>query len=322
MSRRRPSAIVRLLGPAAALAVALTVAGCGGDDGEELTVDPRDERVITVAPFSFTEGIVLAEIYAQAMEVGGYPVERAPDLGAREIIEPALEQGVVDFVVEYTGAALEFVVLGGGAATADPAINARSLRSEMADRGITVLHRAAAENNNALVVRQDMADREGLETVSDLVPLAGDLRLGGPPECPDRPVCIPGYRRVYELEFGEFVALDAGGPRTVAALEAGEIDVAVLFTTNGGLADRRFVVLDDDLGLQPADAVVPVVRTAVLDYHGEGLRRLIDRVTREIHTADLIQLNRRVDIEGESPAAVARRFLEQNELLPAAAASA
>jgi len=304
------------------LLVGAVLAACGSDDGDRQAVDPRDERVITVAPFSFTEGIVLAEIYAQAMEAAGYQVERAPDLGAREIIEPALEQGVVDFVVEYTGAALEFLVIGGGAATADPAINARALRAELAERGVTVLHRAPAENNNALVVRTETAERDDLDEVSDLVPLAEGLRLGGPPECPDRPLCIPGYRRVYGLEFGEFVPLDAGGPRTVAALEAGEVDVAVLFTTNGELAGARFAVLEDDRGLQPADAVVPVIRTAVLEHHGEELRDLIDGITREIHTADLIQLNRLVDGEAQPPAEVARRFLEQNGLLPAAAASA
>ena len=304
----------------AALIVAalLAVAACGGDD-DGATADPRDERVITVAPFSFTEGIVLAEIYAQAMEAAGYPVERAPDLGAREIVEPALEQGVVDFVVEYTGAALEFLVIGGGAATADPAANARALRNEFASRGVTVLHRAPAENNNALVVRKESAQRQALKTVSDLVPLASSMTLGGPPECPQRPLCIPGYRRVYGLDFGQFIALDAGGPRTVAALEADEIDVAVLFTTNGELAGGRFVVLKDDLGLQPAEAVIPVIRTAVLDRYGDDLRRLIDRISPEIHTADLIQLNRRVDRDGEAPAAVARSFLVQNGLLPTAA---
>jgi len=298
----------------ALLAAVVIAASCGGgDDGE--SVSAPDDALITVAPFSFTEGLVLAEIYAQAMEAGGYPVQRAPDLAAREIIEPALEQGVVDFVVEYTGAALEFLIIGGGAASADPAVNARRLRAEFAERGVTVLHRAPAENNNALVVRQDTARQQELEQVSDLVPLGPELTLGGPPECPQRPLCLPGYRRVYGLDFGAFVPLDAGGPRTVAALEEGEIDVALLFTTNGELTGGRFVVLEDDGGLQPADAVVPVVRTKLLERYGDELRRLVDRVTKEIHTADLVQLNRRVDSDGEQPAAVAADFLRQNELL-------
>ena len=299
------------------LALAVVAAACGGDDAQE-EVAPTDPRVITVAPFSVTESIVLTEIYTQAMEAHGYPVEQAADLGAREIIEPALEQGVVDFVVEYTGAALEFLVIGGGAATSDPAVNARALRRELGARGVTVLHRAPAENNNALVVRSETAEELGVATVSDLVPLGRSLTLGAPPECPERPLCIPGYRRVYGLEFGEFVPLDAGGPRTVAALDAGEVDVAVLFTTNGELGSDRFVVLEDDRGLQPADAIVPVIRTAVLDRHGEELRELLNRITREVHTADLIQLNRRVDGGGEAPAAVAAEFLEENNLLPMA----
>ena len=298
------------------LVAAVLAAACAGDDAEEQVVAGRDDDVITVAPFSFTESLVLTEIYAQAMEDAGYPVERAPDLGAREVIEPALEQGVVDFVVEYTGAGLEFLVMGEGVATADPAVNARALRAEFAHRGVTVLHRAAAENNNALVVRAETAEELGLETVSDLVPMADELTLGGPPECPDRPLCIPGYQRVYGLEFASFVPLDAGGPRTLAGLQSGEVDVAVLFTTNGELGSGDYVVLEDDLGLQPADAVVPVVRDDMLERHGAELRDLIDSVTREVHTADLIQLNRRVDVDGEQPALVAAGFLRQNGLVP------
>jgi osmoprotectant transport system substrate-binding protein len=301
------------------LVVAVVAAACGGD---EPAAPSAPAEAITVAAFSFTEGLVLAEVYAQAMEAAGYPVERANDLGAREIVQPALAQGKVDFVVEYTGAALEFVALEGGRATADAAANARALRDALAPRGVAVLHRAPAENNNALVVRADKARRQSLRTVSDLLPIDDRLALGGPPECPDRPLCIPGYRRVYGLQFGRFVPLDAGGPRTVAALQGGDVDVAVLFTTNGDLASGEFVVLEDDLGLQPADAVVPVIRTEMLERHGRELRSLIDSVTREIHTADLIQLNRRVDRGGESPAAVARSFLEQNRLLPAAPGSA
>ena len=110
----------------------------------------------------------------------------------------------------------------------------------------------------------------GLENVSDLT---ADLTLGGPPDCPDNAVCAarPRVRPTTSTCRRSFVPLDGGGPLTVAALEEGEIDVAILFSTNGIIADKGWVVLDDDQGLINADNIMPV---AVAGTHRCLWRRL------------------------------------------------
>src|SRR5687767_8857854 len=90
--------------------------------------------------------------------------------------------------------------------------------------------------------------------------VASQLTLGGPPECPERPFCIPGLRDTYGLEFGNFQPLDVGGPLTVEALRAGDIDVALLFSTASVIADEGWVDLEDDEALQAAENITPVVR--------------------------------------------------------------
>jgi osmoprotectant transport system substrate-binding protein len=95
--------------------------------------------------------------------------------------------------------------------------------------------------------------------------VASQLTLGGPPECPDRPFCIPGLEEVYGIEFGNFVPLDVGGPLTVEALQNGEIDVALLFSTQSVIAENGWVLLEDDQGLQTAENITPVVRQDALD---------------------------------------------------------
>ena len=92
------------------------------------------------------------------------------------------------------------------------------------------------------------------------------LTFGGPPECPSRPLCLPGLRRTYGLRFEEFVELDTGGPVTRQALRDGAVDVALLFSTDpslGGAAD--LVELVDDRDLQPDENVTPLVHRDVLD---------------------------------------------------------
>lgn len=291
------------------LALTLVLGACGGGGGSA----GRPDGVI-VAAFGFSESHILAELYAQAMEARGIPVQRALDLASREVVEPALEQGVVDFVPEYSGTALEFLNRAAGQATSDPEATYRLLSEAFAARGVTALTPAPAQDQNAVAVTRATAERLGLRTVSDLRPVAPALVFGAPPECPERRFCLAGLTAVYGLSFKEFRPLDAGGPLTVGALEGDEIDVGLLFTTSPAVATSDLVLLADDRGLQPAENVVPVVRTPVLERHGDALRRAADEVSRVLTTQELIGLNRRVDVEGAAPAEAAREWLVRHGL--------
>jgi len=294
------------------LALALAVGGCGGSGGDDSAGGGRDG--VTVAAFGFSESRILAELYAQAIEAKGIPVRRALDLASREVVEPALEQGVVDFVPEYSGTALEFLNKGAGQATSDAEATYRLLGEAFATRGVTALERAPAQTQNALAVTRATADRLRLTRVSDLRQVAPGLVLGAPPECPERRFCLAGLTAVYGLTFKEFRSLDAGGPLTVGALEGNEIDVGLLFTTSPAVTTSGLVLLADDRGLQPAENVVPVVRTSVLERHGDTLHQAVNAVSRLITTAELVSLNREVDVDGETPSQAARSWLARHGL--------
>jgi osmoprotectant transport system substrate-binding protein len=118
------------------------------------------------------------------------------------------------------------------------------------------------------------------------------------------------------LHFERFLPLDVGGPLTVAALEGGEIDVAVLFTGDRPVIGWRLVFLTDDLELQPAENITPVVRQDVIDAHGPDIQRRLNRVTRRLTTADLARLVRRVDVGGEDPARLAAAWLRRTAVTP------
>ncbi len=138
--------------------------------------------------------------------------------------------------------------------------------------------------------------------------LSTTLKLGGPPECPERPFCLLGLKDTYGLEFAEFVPLDAGGPLTVTALTGGQVDVGLLFTSDPAIATNSFVLLEDDKQLQLADNIVPVVRQEVLDANPEVadlLNTVMERLTQE----ELTNLNKAVTVDARAAKDVATEWI-------------
>jgi len=163
---------------AIALLVAVFVASaCGGSStgGAKPTVK--------VGSTNFYEQGILGELYAQILENSGYTVERKFNLGNREIVQPALESGQIDVDAEYLATLLSFVDKSAKAST-DPKQTAKDLQTALSAKKLTVLDFAAATDQNGFVVTKDTAAKYNLKKLSDLTPLAGQLVLGGPPECP------------------------------------------------------------------------------------------------------------------------------------------
>ena len=303
---------------AVGLALAIACAACTASGGQNppasASASGAGPAVITVGSFDFPESVLLAYLYAGALSARGYPVRVLPDLGSRELVEPALMTGLIQLVPEYTGSALEFVSLGQTHATASVAVTASALVSWMGARGIVTARPAAAQDANAIVVTATTAARYRLRTISDLAREAPGLVFGGPPECPERPNCLPGLRQAYGLRFRAFAALDAGGPLTRQALDSGDIGVALLFTTDPAIQARHLVELTDTRGLQPAENIVPVLRRATAQRYGQGLLAALDAVSARLSTVTLTALNAQVELAGQDPRAVAARWLRAQGL--------
>jgi osmoprotectant transport system substrate-binding protein len=277
--------------------------------------DARGDDAITVASFNFPESVLLAEIYAQAIEGAGMRVEREPSLGPRELVMPALLQGLVEFVPEYAGSGLQFLA-GDGSTSPDDEINHQRFAERLGTLDVTALDASPAEDQNGFAVTAETAQRYGLRTLSDLATVSRELVFGGPPECTRRPFCIPGLERSYGITFGQvFSNLDTGGPRTVSALAEGTVDVALLFTSDSAIDLNDFVLLEDDLDLQPAENVTPVIRTGVLDRFGPPLADTVNAVSALLSTGELRTLNAEV-ARGATPQQIARAWLASNGLEP------
>ena len=274
----------------------------------------RTGTEVVVASFNFPESAVLAEIYARAIAAAGIPVRKELDLGPRELVQPALLSGMVDVVPEYLGTALASLAPAPGAPTTDTAAGRERLASLLAPRGVRVLDPAPAQNQNGLVVTRATAERFRLQAVSDLAAIAGDLALGGPPECPQRRYCLDGLQRVYGLRFGRFVPLDTEQQRATA-LADGVVDVAVMFTTDGRLAPGDLVLLRDDRALQPSENVVPLVSSRAAERYGTALIESINAVSARLTSNSLRFLNWRISIADRDISTEARGWLERQTLV-------
>jgi len=138
--------------------------------------------------------------------------------------------------------------------------------------------------------------------------IASQMILGGPPECPTRPFCEKGLTDKYGLKFKDFKPLDAGGPLTKAALDRGDIQIGLLFSSDGSIAAKGYVVLNDDKHLQNADNVVPVGRSAALKPDAVSVLNQIDA---KLTTSDLAAMNKSADIDKQDPSQIASDYLKK-----------
>ena len=294
--------------------VLLVVLAACGSASKTVPASALGDNAITVGSFDFAESELLAEIYSQALERGGFQVHRQFEIGPRELVLPAMSAGFVEFVPEYLGTAEQFLSLGAAREGSDaPAIH-RALDQTLRAGDLVALASSPAQDANAFFVTRATAARDGLHDLSDLARVDDQLTFGGPAECASRPLCLVGLQRTYGLQFKQVVSLDAGGPLTRQALSEGAIDVALLFTTDPVIDSDGFVELRDDKGLQPAENVTPLVRTEIVDRWGSRLVELVDGVSERITTADLRELNGRVARGEGDVVTVARAWLEEQGL--------
>lgn len=306
---RRPRSYV--LG-AALLAIGLVLGACGSGGDEEVGGSGNEEKgSITVGSDGFYEAQIVGAMYALVLEEAGYDVTSKLDLDSREVRLPAMESGEIDVAPEYIASLLSVIDPDSGGATT-PEEGAETLAPLLEDMGLELLEPSDAVDVNAFVVTPETADKYGLSSMSDLAGVEDELTLGAPPECPKRPYCLPGLKETYGVDLSaNFKPLEYGAA-TVQALEAGAIDIALLFSTDPLISQKGLVLLDDDKNLQQADNITPLVRSEILT---DEIAELLNAVSAALTTDNITPLNARVLVDQEDPEDVARDFLEENGLL-------
>lgn len=297
-------------------AVALLAAACGDDDDDVAADDgddteEREGPPISIGAQDFQESAIVSEIYRQALEGEGFDASIQQVGGFRDLLFAAFEAGDVNLAPEYVASELDFIEEG--LATNDVDESMDELQPLLADMGLVALEPSDAVNTNVIVVTRETADDLGLETVSDLGDHADDLTLGALADCEENAFCIPGLQRVYDIDLTDnFVPLDYGLIAT--SLQEGEIDVGFLFSTDAVLDGDEYVVLEDDEDMFAADNVFPLATQDLVDAYGDDLSGVLDAISAELTTDDLIEMNSRHDVDREDPDVIAADWLDENDV--------
>lgn len=278
---------------------------------------------VRIGSDNFYESRLVAEIYAQVLEMNGWTVDRQLGLGSRLERNPIFQEGQVDLVPEYVGSGLGYYTLADGASeelaaievTSDGETNRANLQEALTLAGVdaTVLAISTGEDTNAAVVRADTAAELGLTTMSDLAAVQADLVWGIPPDCAANPLCA-GALEAYGITYppAELVELAACDAPIAEALNGNAIDFAWLCSTQPQIAQYGFVVLEDDLDTQPAENMAPIVRNDFLATAGieaADLGAILDPFSAALTTEALTEMGVKVAVEQQDIEAVAAEFI-------------
>lgn len=277
------------------LALAVPLAACSGGGGDSVRVGSKD----------FTENMIVAEIYALALEDAGITVERIPVVSS-SLVHTAITASDLDLYPEYTGTGL-LSILQMDMIT-DPQAVYDTVKKEYKEQfGITWLDYAAANDGQGLVIRTEVAKELDIATISDLQKHASELRFASQGEFDQRADGLPALVEVYgPFDWASSDIYDNSLKYTV--LSSDEADVAPAYTTEGQLVNTdQFTLLEDDKQVWPPYNLAPVVRDEALEAN-PGIADALNRVSAALDTPTLTRLNAEVDVEGREVEEVAAEY--------------
>ena len=289
------------------MVLALPIAACGEDTTGDGSAQPQGtELQLTLGTKDFTEQFLLGELYEQALAARGYKVTLRKDIGSTEVIDTQLTSGQIDAYPEYLGVAVT-VVAGEADAGSSAAETYRLATDYYAQRGQALSEQTPFENVDAIATTQLFAQQQRLTSLPDLRRLPS-FTLGARPEFADRVQGLAGLQHVYGLTNAEFKPIEIGAQ--YQSLDAGDIDTANVFTTDGQLAGGDYRLLEDPQRLFGFQHVALVINQDTLErLGGDRFMTVINAVNRRLTTSAMIEMNRDVDLEGQDEALVAERFL-------------
>ena len=305
-------------------ALALAVAACGSGGGNTSTsastsgstsgapaAKPgQGKPAVTLGAKNFTEQFVLGQLYKQALEAKGFTVKLKNNIGSTEIIDKGLTSGKIDIYPEFVGVGLT-VVAHDDKSYSSAAAAYDAFKKFQEGRGFTLLDQTPFTDVDAIAVKPPFAKQHNLSSVGDLKG-AGSFKIGAPPEFRTRFTGLVGMKKVYGITNASLVPLNIG--LQYKALDDGKVQAADVFTTDGQLQGGKYVVLKDPKNIFGFEQVTPVVNQKTLSKEGPAFAQTINAVSAKLTTKAMQQMNGAIDLDKQSPASVAKQFLQANGL--------
>jgi len=278
------------------------------------TVASASANDVVVGGKNFTEQQIIASLTTQYLEGLDYDVEKRAGMGSA-VLRQAQENGQIDLYWEYTGTSLINYNDVTESLSADETY--QRVKELDGEKGLVWLEPSAANNTYALAMRQASVEETGIETLSDLAAAVNDeegLSFAMNAEFYAREDGWRPLQQAYDFRVGrsDVKRMDSG--LVYQALRDAQVDVGLVFATDGRIPAFDFVVLEDDQNFFPAYALTPVVREETLAANPE-LEGQMNALSSLLDDETMATLNARVDVERETIEDVAESFLKDNDLL-------
>ena len=269
---------------------------------------------LVVGGKNFTEQQIMAAMTAQLLKAKGFNVDVKAGMGSA-VLRQAQESGQIDVYWEYTGTSL--ITYNKFTEKLSPADNYKKVKELDAAKGLVWLNPSKANNTYSLAMNADDAKKHGIVTISDLankVKGGTKLNLASNAEFYARPDGLKPLETMYGFEFARdnVKRMDTG--LVYQALKEKQVDVGLVFATDGRVPAFNFVVLKDDKGYFPAYAMTPVVRKQTLDANPK-LADILNSLSAKLDDATMSRLNASVDVEKKTVEDVAQTFLKKEGLI-------
>ncbi len=267
----------------------------------------QSSTTIRVGSKDFTENLVIAEIYALALEDNGYTVERVSNISS-SLIHNSIVNDEIDLYPEYTGTGL-LSVLGEDMET-DPEKVYKTVKKEYEKQfNLTWLDYASANDSQGLVIRTEVANSLNIKTISDLQAHASELRFASQGEFDEREDGLPGLEKTYGT-FNWQSSKVYDNSLKYSVLENDEADVTPAYTTEGQLVSTdKFTLLEDDKQFWPPYNLAPVVRDNILDDNPD-IKTILNNISAKLDTETVTELNAKVDVDGQEYTDVAKEYYD------------
>ncbi|MGI3449391.1 ABC transporter substrate-binding protein [Citrobacter freundii] len=274
---------------------------------------------VTVGSKIDTEGALLGNIILQVLESHGVKTVNKVQLGTTPVVRGAITSGELDIYPEYTGNGAFFFKDENDPAWKNAQAGFEKVKKLDAEQNKLVwLTPAPANNTWTIAVRQDVAQKNKLESLADLgryLKDGGTFKLAASAEFIEREDALPAFEKAYDFKLNQNQLLSlAGGDTAVtikaAAQQTSGVNAAMAYGTDGPVAALGLQTLSDPKGVQPIYAPAPVVRESVLkDYPQMG--EWLQPVFASLDEKTLQQLNASIAVEGLDAKKVAADYLKQ-----------
>ncbi|HLS90177.1 MAG TPA: glycine betaine ABC transporter substrate-binding protein [Limnochordia bacterium] len=275
-----------------------------------------EQPKLVVGGKNFTEQYIMAHVVAELLKAHGFDVEVKAGLGSGDVIFGALQRGEIDMYVEYSGTAWTGFLKEEISVGVDPDLLYQQTAAGMKERfGMEFLPERTIgfSNTYVFVVTRETAEKYNLSKVSDLIPIADQLTLGGTIAfMGDRPDGIRGAEQTYGFKFRRNRAMDHA--LLFQALQLGQVDAIVAFSTDGQIAAMDLVMLEDDRGTFPPYHAGVLVRGETLEKYPE-IRDILAKLEGLIDEHTMATLNYEVDGNRRNEREVALEFLREQGLV-------